>query len=205
MQPNIIIADDHSMVRKGVKLLFQHILGYNTNIAEATSCNELMRLVVKKQCTHLLLDVIFSDGTSLEVIPNIRQLIPDLKIMIFSMQLPEVYADAFKQYDIHYYLPKSLSEDDTITCLRRFLNNEPPMQILQPEFFSKKNPFATLSPRELEVLHYQLNGHPTKDIADLLNLSMSTISTLKKRISEKTETENLKQLIELAALYNISF
>ena len=204
MQPNIIIADDHSMIRKGVKLVIPSGLGYNTNIEEATSCHELMSLVIKKQCTHLLLDVIFSDGTSLEIIPNIRQVIPDLKIMIFSMQLPEVYSEAFSQYDIHYYLSKSSSEEDTIMYLKRFLNNEH-IYAIDNSFFSKKNPFSSLSPRELEVLHYVLNGHQTKDMARILNLSMSTISTLKKRIAEKTETENLKQLIELATLYNISF
>ncbi len=191
------------MVRKGIKLLLQVGLGYK-DVHEVTTCSGLMAGLMKKRCTHLLLDIIFSDGTALEVIGNIRQLYPDMRIMIFSMQLAEVYADAFKQYDIHYFLSKSSSEEHTISLLKKFLNNEPPPATAL-NGFSQKNPFSTLSPRELEVIHYLLNGYQTKSIAKTLNLSMSTVSTLKKRIHEKTETENFKQLIELASLYNINF
>lgn len=202
MQTNIIIADDHSMVRKGIKLLLQANMGYSS-IREATSCSELMAVLQKKPCTHLVLDIIFSDGTALEIIGNIRSLYPNIRIMIFSMQLAEVYAEAFRQYDVHFFLNKSSSEELTVSLLKKFLNNEEPPQ--QGESVFTQNPFSSLSPRELEVIHYLLNGHQTKDISRILNLSMSTVSTLKKRIHEKTETENYKQLLELASLYDINF
>jgi len=159
---------------------------------------------MKRHCSHLILDIIFSDGTALEVIGNIKKLYPSLNIMIFSMQLAEVYAEAFRQYDVHYFLSKSTSEDSTLIMLKRFLHNDPPPAI-EHNAIKQKNPFSSLSPRELEVIHYVLNGHPTKSIAKTLNLGMSTVSTLKKRIYEKTETENLKQLMELASLYDINF
>lgn len=203
MPTNIIIADDHSMIRKGVKLILKTILGYD-NITEVRSCNELMREMRKRECTHLLLDIIFPDGTALEIIPNIVQLYPSIKIMMFSMQSPGVYSEVFRQYGINYYLPKSVSEEDTIMYLKKFFSDEF-IQPLENNVFSNKTPFSTLSPRELEVLHYILNGHHTKTISELLNLSMSTVSTLKKRIYEKTGTENLTQLLEQANLHNINF
>lgn len=163
-----------------------------------------MAELMKKKCTHLLLDIIFSDGTALEVIGNIRRLYPTVKTMIFSMQLAEVYAEAFRQYDVHYFLPKSSTEEHTISMLTKFLNNEEaPVHSNAP--LLPKNPFAALSPRELEITHYLLNGHQTKEIAKNLNLGMSTVSTIKKRVFEKTETDNLKQLMELASLYDINF
>jgi DNA-binding NarL/FixJ family response regulator len=203
MQPHIIIADDHSMIRKGIKLLLMSQLGYR-NVTEAGSCNELMNELKKNQCSHLILDVIFSDGTALEVISGIRELYPSIHVMIFSMQLTEVYAEAFRQYGVEYYLNKSTNEDETLQYLRRFLSNEsfkPPQGIP----VSTQNPFTLLSPRELEILHYLLNGHKTIDIAQNLNLSNSTVSTIKKRILEKTDTQSTTQLLELALLYNISF
>jgi DNA-binding NarL/FixJ family response regulator len=148
--------------------------------------------------------MIFSDGTALEIVPTLRKLYPDLKIMIFSMQLSEVYADAFKQYNIYYYLNKSQEEDKSLLYIQKFLNNEPaPVEDVGE--LVQKNPFSILAPRELEILHYLLNGHHTNDIANTLNLSTSTISTVKKRIFDKTETESITQLLELALLYNISF
>jgi DNA-binding CsgD family transcriptional regulator len=67
------------------------------------------------------------------------------------------------------------------------------------------NPFTLLAPRELEILHYVLKGIGTKDIAETLNLKMNTVSTIKNRIYEKTKASNIKELIELATLYNVNY
>src|SRR6187401_1607546 len=123
MSPEILIADDHSMIRKGLKLYMQVNLGYG-DIHEAGSCNELMNELVKKKYTHLILDIILSDGNTLEVIPNIRRVYPDLQILVFSMQPAEIYGEALKQYGINYYLSKSVGDEEIILILKKFLNNE---------------------------------------------------------------------------------
>ena len=107
MQPNILLADDHSIIRNGLKLYIQFNLGY-TDVSEVSSCNGLMSELVKKKYTHLILDIILTDGSTLEVIPNIRKVYPNLNIMIFSMQPMEVYGEALKQYGINYYLSKTV-------------------------------------------------------------------------------------------------
>ncbi len=203
MQPSILIADDHSMIRKGLKLYLQLNLGYQ-DIQEAATCNELMKELVKKKYTHLVLDIILSDGNTLEVIPNIRRVYPDLNIMVFSMQPSEVYGEALKQYGIKYYLSKSVGEEEIIQLLRQFLQNEDPIA-RHPIIAFQDNPFSTLAPRELEILHYVLKGIGTKDIAETLNLKMNTISTIKNRIFEKTNAGNIKELMELATLYNVNY
>lgn len=203
MQPSILIADDHSMIRKGLKLYLQLNLSY-TDITETGSCNELMRELVKKRYTHLILDIILSDGNTLEVIPNIRRLYPDLQIMVFSMQPAEVYQQALQQYGIRYYLSKSVGEEEIIRCLESFLQNETPAKNRALHSF-KDNPFSALAPRELEILHYVLKGIGTKEISETLNLKMNTISTVKNRIFEKTNAGNIKELMELATLYNVNY
>lgn len=203
MQPVILIADDHSVIRKGLKLYLQLNLGFN-NIQEVATCNDLMKELVKKKYTHLILDMILSDGNTLEVIPNIRRVYPHLQIMVFSMQPAEIYGEALKQYGIEYYLSKSVGEEEILRLLTRFTNNETAVQhssILQ----NNGNPFSLLAPRELEILHYVLKGIGTKDISETLNLKMSTISTIKNRIFEKTNAGNIKELIELATLYNVNY
>jgi len=191
------------MIRKGLKLLLQLHLGF-TQVFEVVSCNELMKELAKKRYTHLVLDIILSDGSTLEILPNIQKLYPELKIMVFSMQPAEVYGKALRQYGIEHYLPKTTPEEETIRLLRRFLLNEHPGRdaagIIYPN-----NPFSALAPRELEILHYVLKGFGTKEIAETLNVKMNTISTVKNRIFEKTLTSNLKELIELATLYNVNY
>lgn len=201
-QPSILLADDHSLIRKGLKLYIQLNLGY-TDIQEAATCNELMKELVKKKYTHLVLDIILADGSTLEVIPNIRRVYPNLHIMIFSMQPKEVYGAALKQYDIHYYLSKTVGEEETVQVLQQFLHNE--KLVDKKGMVNPDNPFVSLAPRELEILHYVLKGVGTKEIATSLNLKMNTISTFKNRIFEKTNAANIKELLELATLYNVNY
>ena len=202
MQPKILIADDHSMIRKGLKLHMQLTLGY-TDIQEVATCNDLMRELVKNKYTHLVLDIILSDGSTLEVIPNIRRVYPDLHILVFSMQPAEIYGEALKQYGIHHYMSKSVGEEEMVHMLQKFLHNEEPVR--RNNIHHPDNPFTMLAPRELEILHYILKGIGTKDIADTLNLKMNTISTIKNRIFEKTTAVNIKELMELATLYNVNY
>lgn len=202
MQPKILIADDHSMIRKGLKLHMQLSLGY-TDLHEVGTCNELMTELVKNKYTHLILDIILSDGSTLEVIPNIRRVYPHLNILIFSMQPAEIYGEALKQYGINYYMSKSVGEEEMIQVLQKFMHNETPVR--QNNIHLSDNPFTNLAPRELEILHYVLKGIGTKDIAETLNLKMNTISTIKNRIFEKTTAGNIKELMELATLYNVNY
>jgi two-component system, NarL family, invasion response regulator UvrY len=190
------------MIRKGLKLLLQLHLGF-TEVSEVISCNELMKELSRKKYSHLVLDIILSDGSSLEVLPTIRRLYPELRVMVFSMQPAEVYGKALKQYGIDHYVSKTTPEEDTIRLLQRFLQNEPPSRDTVPRY--PNNPFSALAPRELEILHYVLKGLGTKEIAETLNVKMNTISTVKNRIFEKTVTANLKELIELATLYNVNY
>lgn len=202
MQPKILIADDHSMIRKGLKLHIQLNLGY-TDIEEVGTCNELMKELVKKKYTHLILDIILSDGSTLEVIPNIRRVYPDLNVLVFSMQPAEIYGEALRQYGINYYLSKTVGEEEMIGVLQKFLQNEAPVR--KNNIHHQDNPFKMLAPRELEILHYILKGNGTKEIAETLNLKMNTVSTIKTRIYEKTNAGNIKELMELATLYNVNY
>lgn len=201
-EPRILITDDHSIIRKGLKLFLQLNLGYS-DISEAGTCHELMRELMKKQYTHLILDIILSDGSSLEVIPNIRKLYPQLKIIIFSMQPAEVYKEAVRRFGVRHYLSKTVAEDDMQEALQDFFNEKEEAEN-GPALSPGQNPFTGLAPRELEILHYLLKGMRTKEIAENINLKMNTVSTLKARIYAKTNAGNLKELLELASLYNVN-
>lgn len=202
MNTKILIADDHSMIRKGLKLDIKLKLGYN-DIDEVSTCHGLMKELVKKRYTHLILDLILTDGSTLEVIPNIRKVYPNMSILIFSMQPAEIYGEALKQYGIHYYMSKTVGEEEMIQVLQRFLNNETPQKRKTAE--GQENPFKQLAPRELEVLHYLLRGTGTKEISEILNLRMNSVSTMKTRIFEKMNVSNLVELIEMATLYNVNY
>ncbi len=201
----VLIADDHSLIRKAVSLILKN----NLNIkfyGEASNCNEVMCELQKGNYTHLILDIVLEDCTALEIIPNIEKLYPNLRILVFSMVSREIYGEALKQYGVYHFLPKITAEDDTIRYFKDFLfHYDKEVKAIKDNKKKDLNPFSNLSARELEVLHYMLNGYGTKEISNNLNLRMSTVSTIKGRIFEKTGTTNLKDLMQLGALFDISF
>jgi len=203
IKPKILIGDDHGIIRRGISLLIQTEIG-SYGIMEAATCAKVMSELKKDYYTHLILDIIFPDGSALEILPNIKNLYPGLRVMFFSMQPPEIHGEALKQYNINYYLSKTSDNETVLKVLTNFLNNDKNIEESN-NIVSRINPFKTLTSRELQVLHYMLNGFGTKQISETLNLKMNSVSTLKKRIFEKTESPNFKALIDLCTLYKINY
>jgi DNA-binding NarL/FixJ family response regulator len=200
MNKRILIADDHPMIRKGLIALLAYYYN-NIEIAEACSCNETMRKLMQDEYSHLILDMVLTDGTILEILPNIVSLYPRSRILIFSMQPVDVYQRAMKPYGIHYCLSKTLPEDSLIRLLGKFLNNE---CHLPEENQIPDNPFSMLTARELEILHYILKGMGSNEIGNILNIRYNTVSTVRTHIYVKSQTHNIRELFELATRYNVT-
>jgi len=201
MTNKLLIADDHSMTRKGLKLLVECHIGKEW-VQEVWTCNQLMKELQSKTYTHLILDIFLSDGSTLEVIPAIRNLYPDLEILIFSMQPIAVYERALMPFRIRYFVSKEANEVETLRLMGQFLTNQRPVPLHVKE--EETLPFSGMPAREMDVLHYLLKGWKTTQIADTLNLSVSTVSTLKSRIFERTRTRNVIELMELASIHNVN-
>jgi DNA-binding NarL/FixJ family response regulator len=172
-------------------------------IDEVSNCTQLMKQLQYESYTHLILDIILPDGNSLEIIENINNLYPQLSILIHSMQPVEVYGKILKKYHIHSYLHKSVSVNELNYHLETFIKGIP--LSISKVVENEDNPFSTLGIRELEVLHYLLNGYRTKEISTMLGLKMNTISTIKSVIFEKVKAESFPHLLQLAHVHQISY
>lgn len=195
---SVLTADDHTIVRTGLHMLLQLRFGI-TQFYEAASCAELLTCLRKNKPTHLIIDSIFKDGNSLEVMPVLLNLFPDLRIMVYSMLPAEVYEAAFRKYGVYCYLHKGSSQEKIESTLQQFLDHSQPISYqLKTAASEAVNLFGGLSTRELEVLHYLLRGDTIGDTADALNLHKNTVSTLKSRIFEKVGVANIKELMDKA-------
>jgi len=197
----VLICDDHLMVRKGLAAICQTQWGL-TSIDEASSCNELMRALKQKAYTHVIMDLVVSDGVTIEILPNIRGLYPGLHILVFSMQPFGMYRAGLARYGITQFISKAAPERETFRQLQDFLYNSPGRQAEKP---AEKTAFDRLTPRETEVLHYLLMGMGSAEIGHILNMKQNTISTFKRRILEKSNTKNVFELKELAAIHKDVF
>ncbi|RYY40481.1 MAG: response regulator transcription factor [Chitinophagaceae bacterium] len=198
---SVLTADDHTIVRTGLHMVLQLRFGI-TRYYEADSCAELLASVRRNKPTHLIVDSIFKDGNSLELMPVLVNLFPGLKVMVYSMLPADVYEAAFRKHGVAFYLHKSSSQEKIESTLRAFLFNDGADAPRAREAAS--NPFAQLSTRELEVLHYLLRGEAIGETASALNLHKNTVSTLKSRIFEKVGAANLKELIDKASAHQIN-
>ena len=196
-----MLADDHSMITKGVKLLCQADMGL-MEVREVTSCKDLMTELQKGGYTHLVLDINLSDGSSLDVLPSIRKTFPRLQIAVLTVQADNIYYNILKQYGIQHFINKTAKAEEIVRILGKFFRNDTNGR-LKPLSDEAVNPFSGIAPRELQILHYWLQGTGTKEIARILGVTMSTISTVKAKILEKTNTSNFVELNELAKLYKI--
>ena len=198
----VLIADDHSIIRKGMKIHLQSNFSIS-KIEEVKSCNQVMNLLLQRDFTHLILDLMLIDGSTLEILPNIKQLYPQLKILVYSMQPEIVYKPLLKKYGVFYFIAKASDEEHFNQKLYNFFNNYSEINVQEDAV--SKNPFTKLTPREMEILFYLLRGQSTKETSELLNVTMSTISTTKQKILEKVNAKNVKELTDLATIYQINY
>jgi len=197
---NIIVADDHCMITAGLKVILENRAAVR-DFTQVSNCNELMKQLGREAYSHLILDLLFPDGNSLEILPNIHTLYRSLHIMVFSMQPIAIIAPVLQPFGVRYVVSKAASEEEIIRNLIDFVNNREPVVSRTRQY--TPSPFAKLANRELQVLSYILKGFSTAEIGRELNLAMNTISTMKSRIFEKTATERVSELIQLAQLHNI--
>jgi len=196
----LIMADDHVIVRTGLQMLLESKLGL-ADIIEAESCAELLAAIKQNQPTHLITDLSFRDGNALEILPAIINLVPGLKIMVYSMQPAEVYRYALLRLGIMVYLHKEASRKEVLETLHAFIYKDDYSTLANEGPAKSPNPFDRLSDREVQVLHYLIQGKTNGFIAEALNLHKTSISTFKSRIMEKTGMKQLKDLLALAELY----
>ena len=99
----ILIADDHSIITKGRKLHLQSNFTIYT-IEDVKSCSKTMQALLTKDCNHLTMDLILIDGNDPEILPDLKQLYPQLRILVYSMQPEIVYEHLLKKiWSILFY------------------------------------------------------------------------------------------------------
>jgi DNA-binding NarL/FixJ family response regulator len=201
MEVKVLVAEDHSIVKMGLTAILNRL--EVQKVGDVSTCMQLMEELATNHYTHLILDIILPDGNTLEYIEKINEKYPNLSILIHSMQPIDVYGKISNKFNIHSYLHKGASETEINYHLELFIKNQP--ILIKKKMEDTGNPFSTLAVRELEILHYLLNGYRTKEIANLLGLKMNTVSTIKSNIFDKVKADSFTHLLQLAHVHQISY
>ncbi len=201
----IIIADDHEIVRSGVK--FTIASQKNLHIEdEASSFSELIDLLSKKSYDFLILDLNLGDKNGIHSIREISNLYDELPILILSMFPEDPYALQSIQAGASGYLNKKMVSKDLLHAINSIMEgktyiDQSYMETLPygtPLDKTSKSSIESLSTREFEVYSLITSGMASKEIAEKLALSPKTVSTYRTRILEKLSLSNTSQLIHFA-------
>jgi DNA-binding NarL/FixJ family response regulator len=198
MPPQILIADDHPVVRYGLRFMIKDAFP-DAEIFLASEFETLLQTLQERKLTLAICDVNMPGCNHFHMTHAIKQIQPELKIIIYSGFSEKLYAQRFLKAGADVYLGKDTGDQYLIETIRRILNNDPVINTLNPETDEGRiHPITSLSDRELEVVHLMVKGWGSLEICNALGLNKTTVSTYKRRIYEKM---NISTIAELVTVY----
>lgn len=206
---HILIADDHTIIRRGIKMLLEKHCR-NVTYIEAATCAEVRETFRTRPINYAILDLSYGDGNLFSATEELEQFSRQAKILIYSMNTERIYAQRLIGKGVKGYVNKLASMEELEKALKTVLNGDMYLSPALKEMLfttihkdSTGNPFDQLSDRELEVIEYLSIGLGTKEVARRMNLDATTISTFRRRAFEKLSVENPVELKEKLMLYKI--
>lgn len=205
----IVIADDHTLMREGLKRIFEgnHEI---TVVDEAIDGFSVINLVRKGGFDLLLLDLSMPGRSGIDLIRQIRTEAPRLPILVLTMYEEEQYAVRSIRAGAQGYLTKESAGDQLVNAIKKVASGRPyismevaeqlALGIMTPE---KEMPHTQLSDREFEVFNLLATGKSITDIGTQLHLSVKTVGTHKSRILNKMGMHSLAEIVQYAVTHNL--
>ena len=200
----ILIADDHAVIRKGLK----HILmeEYPTAfIDEVEDAEGVFKKVISSKWDIVISDISMPGRSGLDVLHDIKQNYPNLPVLILSIHPEEQYAIRVLKAGAAGYLSKQAATDDLVKAVQRVLQGR---KYISPAIAEKmadqldhnfdKPLHELLSDREFHVFKLIAEGKGVSEIAELLSLSLTTVSTYRSRVLVKMNMKTNAELIRYA-------
>ena len=207
----ILIADDHPIVRRGLKQIVQDEKDMKV-VSEAENSDEVLTVLQEHQIDLLLLDISMPGKSGLDLLVDLKSQYPNLPILVLSALPEESYAKRVIRMGALGYIHKESASDLLVPAIRRVLTGKVYVSskladILASDISGKANDNENfqelLSEREFEVLVLIGKAKTNSEIADILHLSATTISTYRTRILEKMKMNNNSELIQFCFMHNL--
>ncbi len=198
----MLIADDHAIVREGLKQVLVEI-DEGVEIDEAANGQDVLGKVWEKDYDLVVLDIAMPGRSGLDIIKQLKSERPDLNILVLSMHPEEQYAVRMLKAGASGYLTKRCTLNELLEAVRKVSAG---MKYVSSSLLEKlashldrreeRPVLERLSDREYEVMCLIASGKTVKEIADELTLSIKTISTYRTRLLEKLGLSNNAQITQ---------
>lgn len=207
MQKEILIVDDHLVVRTGVSIILEEKIK-NIAISTTENFNETLKVLKEKIFDLIILDINIPGGRNTSMIEVIRNIQSEVKILIFSVYEEDTHACPYIIAGANGYLNKLSDKKkltgavDTILKTGNYLTPDIIKELVKASTNKQSiNPLDKLSKREREISELLVQGDGNIEIANKLSIQLTTVSTHKNKIFNKL---NIKNIVELIGLFNKS-
>lgn len=206
----VLIADDHALVRAGIRALVERIKGVVV-VAEAGKGSEAVQLLDQFQPNLVLLDITMPDGNGFDVLGHVAKKFPAIRVIVLTVHEAGEYAIRALREGATGFLPKSAASTELEQAIQTVMKGD---VYISPETsrktlidirkgLSKRDQLATLSPRQREVLQLIAEGKTTKQIAQLLDISVKTVETHRAQLMERLNIHDVAGLVRYAILVGL--
>ncbi len=209
MRPKIrvLVADDHTIVRKGIVSLLNES-GDCEVVAEAADGIEALERAEESHPDVAIVDLSMPRLSGLEAVRRIRATLPATRVLVFTMHDEDEYVLPLLKAGASGYLNKESAVGELLAAVRAlhagqgYLGPQAARVVAEQVRFplgGVDDPYGRLSPREREVFHLVVEGRTTKEIAHLLEISVKTADNHRYRLMEKLGVHNTAELVRYAA------
>ncbi len=200
---NIVIADDHALIREGLKKILKSEPDLSL-VAEASNAPELFRQLKASNVDLVLLDISMPGESGLDALRELRQSYPQVRTLILSVHPEHRFAVRALRAGASGYITKETAVEELVQAIRKivaggkYVSASLAEQLVAELEMGDKPRHENLSDREFEVLRMIAAGKTRNEIAEELALSISTVNTYRQRILEKMNMENNAELTRYA-------
>jgi two-component system, NarL family, response regulator NreC len=200
MTIRVVIADDHAVVRRGLRQILDAEEEFEV-VAEAADLEAARRYTRGHRPDVLVLDLNMPGGSSLEGIPEIRAESPETQIVVLTMQSEPAYARLALVAGALGYVLKESAESELVEAIRHAAAGDPYLNPRLGARVAAESPPGLpdgLSEREVEVLRMIALGHTNAEIAEQLFLSVRTVETHRAHVQQKLRLGTRSELVRYA-------
>jgi DNA-binding NarL/FixJ family response regulator len=201
----ILLADDHGIVRKGLRSAIESETGYEV-VAEAANGREAVRLAQQLKPDVAIMDIAMPQLNGIDATEQILKLSPTTKVLVLSMHADESYVIRVLAVQARGYILKDSAEADLLPALRSVLQGRPYFspkvtQVLLEDYMrylrqrGLQDTYDLLTAREKQVLQLLAEGNSNKDVANILNLGLSTVDTHRTNLMQKLNLHSTAEIV----------
>ena len=205
-----LIADNHHLIQKGLRIMLNEVLGSENDVEFASNGKEVLAKLSHTHFHMLITDLDMPETNSLEMVTSALKTCPDLKILVVTIAPDAIFAPRYLRAGIKGYVSKDASDEIlreaiwTVSNGKRYMSSNQAKDFAESFLFGNKtNPFDKLSKREFEVLLLLLKGGGAIEVANALSIATSTASTYRARIFEKLGIKHFFDLLRLAGEFHV--